>query len=126
MLIDCDTCEVRDVACDDCVVSVLLGPTRLAPDDVTFAGTLPAGARAPMGVYALADDEQAALAVLADSGLVPPLRLVPPAPAPGPASTRIGPTQRSRPGTLCDPSHVLSRRRPPIGAARLILHTRRR
>ena len=82
MLIDCDTCEVRDVACDDCVVTVLLGPTRLASDGVTFAGTLPAGAGASIGVYALADDEQAALAVLADSGLVPPLRLVSPVASP--------------------------------------------
>ncbi len=26
MLIDCDQCAMRDVACDDCIVSVLLGP----------------------------------------------------------------------------------------------------
>lgn len=62
MLIDCDTCQVRGIGCGDCVVSVLLG----AP---------------PSGVE-LDADEQAALRVLAGSGLVPPLRLVPPAPAP--------------------------------------------
>lgn len=56
MLIDCDTCEVRGDACADCVVTVLLG----AP---------------PQGVQ-LDADEQRALAVLAGSGLVPPLRLV--------------------------------------------------
>jgi len=59
MLIDCDTCAVRGPACGDCVVTVLLG----AP---------PAG----VGVE-LDGAEQAAIAVLAGSGLVPPLRLVP-------------------------------------------------
>ena len=54
MIIDCDTCEVRGLACDDCVVSVLLG------------GPLPE----------LDDGERAAIDVLAESGLVPPLRLV--------------------------------------------------
>lgn len=54
MIIDCDSCEVRGLACDDCVVTVLLGPTRLEVDE----------------------SEQAALDALAGSGLVPPLRLV--------------------------------------------------
>lgn len=56
MLIDCDSCEVRGPACGDCVVSVLLG----VPDDGTH----------------LDRPEQAAIGVLADAGLVPPLRLV--------------------------------------------------
>lgn len=56
MHIDCDTCEVRGLACGDCVVTVLLG----AP---------------PAGVELDAAERQA-IAVLADSGLVPPLRLV--------------------------------------------------
>lgn len=55
--IDCDTCLVRGLACHDCVVTVLLGP----PPEL-----------------AVADDEMAALAALADGGLVPPLRLVTP------------------------------------------------
>ncbi len=54
--VDCDTCAARDVACDDCVVSVLLGASGGAVD--------------------LDRDEQAALDALADSGLVPPLRLI--------------------------------------------------
>jgi hypothetical protein len=54
--VDCDTCAARGPACGDCVVSVLLG--------------------APAGVVDLDRDEQAALEVLADSGLVPPLRLI--------------------------------------------------
>ena len=55
--IDCDTCLVRGLACHDCVVTVLLGP----PPELTFD-----------------DEERRALDVLAESGLVPPLRLVQP------------------------------------------------
>ena len=57
MHIDCDHCAVRGPACGGCVVTVLLGST---PDGVEWDET-----------------ERAALGVLADSGLVPPLRLVP-------------------------------------------------
>lgn len=68
MFIDCDMCAVRRLACADCVVSVLLGAPTAATD------VRPE----------LDQAEQAALAVLAGSGLVPPLRLVPPAlPDPG-------------------------------------------
>lgn len=67
MLIDCDTCVGRGHACGGCVLSVMLE----AP---------------PEGVE-LDADERHALAVLADGGLLPPLRLVPrgdaAAPAPG-------------------------------------------
>ncbi len=59
--IDCDTCVVRGLACHDCVVTVLLGP----PPELTID-----------------DDERRALDVLADSGLVPPLRLVDPVSGP--------------------------------------------
>jgi hypothetical protein len=55
--IDCDTCLVRGAACHDCVVTVLLGP----PPEVGFD-----------------EEEQRALTVLADSGLVPRLRMVEP------------------------------------------------
>ena len=54
--VDCGTCRARGPACADCVVSVLLGPV---PDALV-----------------LDDDEQAALRAMADSGLLPPLRLV--------------------------------------------------
>ena len=57
MLIDCDGCAMRDLACGDCVVTVLLG--------------------GPPGTVDMDDDERQALDVLADSGLVPRLRLVP-------------------------------------------------
>jgi hypothetical protein len=53
MLIDCDRCEMRDIACDDCVINVLLG----APPEVE-----------------LNDDTATALRHLADGGLIPPLR----------------------------------------------------
>ena len=55
MLIDCGSCVVRGDACGDCVVSVLLGP-----------------------IGGVSGEERTAFAVLADSGLVPPLRLVRP------------------------------------------------
>lgn len=60
-VIDCDTCAVRGLHCHDCVVTALLGP----PPESGF------------------DDEAAtALEVLADSGLVPRLRMVQPVSGP--------------------------------------------
>ncbi len=67
MLIDCDACAARGPACADCVVTVLLGapPVRREGDGAAID---------------LNGTEQAAIAVLAGSGLVPPLRLVPATP----------------------------------------------
>lgn len=63
VLVDCDSCLVRSPsACGDCVVTVLLG----AP---------------PAGIE-LDPDEMAALGVLSDAGLTPPLRLVRPVAGP--------------------------------------------
>ncbi|MGW6283223.1 hypothetical protein [Kribbella sp. NPDC055071] len=59
MLIDCDACAMRGPGCQDCVVTVVLG---LSAERST--------------TLRIDDEEQAALATLADSGLVPPLRLV--------------------------------------------------
>jgi hypothetical protein len=70
MLIDCDTCAVRGPACGDCVVTVLLG----APPAMSHHGAAP-------DAVELDGAEQAAIAVLAGSGLVPPLRLLPSADA---------------------------------------------
>lgn len=75
MIIDCDGCVARPYACGDCVVGVLLGMPAAAAVELDGA-------------------EQAAIGVLAASGLVPPLRLVDPvpgpvvapAPAPGPGA----------------------------------------
>ena len=56
MLIDCEQCAMRDTsACDDCVVTCLLGDT-------------------PMEV---SEDVAEALGNLAEEGLVPRLRLIP-------------------------------------------------
>ena len=55
--VDCETCAARGPACQDCVISVLLGTYTHGVD--------------------LNPTEQAALSALADSGLVPPLRLIP-------------------------------------------------
>jgi hypothetical protein len=65
MIIDCDDCAVRGAACQDCVVSVLLG----VPET-------------------LRDDERAALEALAEAGLAPRLRLVPLHPEPGASRPR--------------------------------------
>jgi hypothetical protein len=63
VVVDCDRCMVRSPsACGDCVVTFLLG----AP---------------PAGVEIDAE-ERAALSVLSDAGLTPPLRLVTPVAGP--------------------------------------------
>jgi hypothetical protein len=54
MLIDCDRCEMRDIACPDCVVTALLGPA---------------------GRPEIGEEERQALRVLADAQLVSPLRM---------------------------------------------------
>ncbi|GAA1682701.1 hypothetical protein ACFTSF_28390 [Kribbella sp. NPDC056951] len=59
MLIDCDACLMRGPGCQDCVVTVVLG----------FAAERATPIR-------IDDEERAALDALAESGLVPPLRLV--------------------------------------------------
>ena len=57
MLIDCDGCAMRDLACGDCVVTVLLG--------------------CEPGALEVDESEAQALDALAASGLVPRLQLVP-------------------------------------------------
>jgi hypothetical protein len=54
MLIDCDNCEVRDIACGGCVVTTLLGDTGDLLD--------------------IDERERQALDLLAEVGLIPPLR----------------------------------------------------
>jgi hypothetical protein len=84
LVIDCDHCTVAGAACGDCFVAVLLGPPHLAVE------------------------ERAAVAVLADVGLVPPLRLVsagPPAPGQGPADP-ADPVDPVDPVDSADPDQV--------------------
>ena len=59
VIVDCAGCRVRGLACNDCVISTLLG--------VPEAGEPPV----------LDPDERRALGVFAASGLLPPLRLAP-------------------------------------------------
>ncbi|MFC4943445.1 hypothetical protein [Pseudonocardia sp. GCM10023141] len=71
MIIDCERCQVRDIACGDCVIGVLLG----APAPAAAAN---GGTHAPSGASKVQLDapERHALDVLAAQGLVPRLRLV--------------------------------------------------
>ena len=54
MIIDCDSCIARDIACQDCVVSVLIGP--------------------PEPSSALDPESARVIDLLASRGMVPPLR----------------------------------------------------
>ncbi|MGI5129313.1 hypothetical protein ACQEVB_21080 [Pseudonocardia sp. CA-107938] len=94
MIIDCDTCAVRGLACGDCVIGVLLStpaeliaPLHEDPEDVTYRVEepgpigpdtrfipvdVPSGA--PTVQFAAA--ERRALDLFADQGLIPRLRLV--------------------------------------------------
>jgi hypothetical protein len=67
MIIDCESCAVRGSACGECVIGVLLGASPAGG-----AGEVPSGAP----IVQLDAPERRALAVLADQGLVPRLRLV--------------------------------------------------
>lgn len=72
MIIDCGECAVRGDACADCVVTFLTIPVR--PAEPAVAGA-PTGPGEQPGRVELDAAEQGAVGVLADAGLVPPLRL---------------------------------------------------
>lgn len=79
MLADCDRCALRDIACTQCMITVL-----------------------PDGQAGLGDAERRALHALAAAGLIPPLRFRParstrstPPPAQAPAPAQV---QAARPG----------------------------
>jgi len=57
MIIDCDSCTMRDIACRDCVVSVLIDTPFERREKAT-----------------LDDDEARVIDLLASRGMVPPLR----------------------------------------------------
>lgn len=65
MLIDCDACVMKGPGCQDCVVTVVLAISAERASSAERSGSL-----------RIDDEEKAALDALADSGLVPPLRLV--------------------------------------------------
>jgi hypothetical protein len=58
MIIDCDTCTMRDLACSDCVVSVLISIS----DNVNTPRE------------EISPAELSAISTLSEKGLVPPLR----------------------------------------------------
>lgn len=69
MIIDCSDCLVRNIACADCVVTVLLGPPGMPTrSDGRWVG--------PPSRITLEQEELGAMGVLADVGLVPALKLV--------------------------------------------------
>jgi hypothetical protein len=74
MLIDCDSCTGRGRACGDCVVSVFLGTPALPGVPIGAWGPGEPGQQVDLDA-----SEAQALAVLAEAGLVPPLRHVRPA-----------------------------------------------
>jgi hypothetical protein len=77
MIIDCDTCTVRGLACQDCVITVLLSnpmPRHTHVDDEVAHAHGDSSCALPVDLDA---DEQSAVRALASVGLVPPLRLVP-------------------------------------------------
>jgi hypothetical protein len=57
MLIDCDTCLMRDIACSDCVVSTLLATPGVDLPEVSQATA-------------------AAIELLSSRGIVPPMRFL--------------------------------------------------
>ncbi|QCB51493.1 hypothetical protein E5720_19535 [Rhodococcus sp. PAMC28707] len=69
MMVDCSDCRVRDIACGDCVVTVLLG----APGVAGSAGVDVWSATSKIDID---QAELGAVGVLAEVGLVPYLRLV--------------------------------------------------
>lgn len=95
MIVDCDGCAARGPACSDCVVSVLLGMPSVREEPARPAGRAPHRG-APGTAGDLDEAERAALGVLAGSGLVPPLRLVPLGP---PADHRCAGAPPSASGT---------------------------
>jgi hypothetical protein len=88
MIVDCDSCEVRGRSCGDCAIGVLLGmpevpsaaPAAPSADTGGAGGWIAVGGEhVPSGAPRVQLDaaERQALAVLADQGLLPRLRLVP-------------------------------------------------
>lgn len=114
MFIDCDTCTARGTGCGDCVVTVLLGAPPgwqgADPAVVPLTGRRDDGLTAedvvvvprPGVVVEFDEVERRAVRVLADAGLVPPLRHQPsarPVPVrragPGPRAGAQGPRRRT-------------------------------
>ncbi|MSZ66747.1 MAG: hypothetical protein F2711_03855 [Actinobacteria bacterium] len=55
MMIDCQTCTMREISCSDCVVTVLLNITTAPASEIS-------------------KNQLSAISVLSEKGLIPPLR----------------------------------------------------
>ncbi|CAN2240741.1 hypothetical protein MCEMZLE12_00871 [actinobacterium SCGC AAA044-D11] len=55
MMIDCQTCTMREISCSDCVVTVLLNITNAPASEIS-------------------KNQLSAISVLSEKGLIPPLR----------------------------------------------------
>jgi hypothetical protein len=86
MVIDCSQCQLRSVACDDCLVSGLVdnGHRRISRKG-REKGNMDIGPGVGEGRRALGAQELRALNVLATAGLVAPLRY-----RPAPVGERAG------------------------------------
>jgi hypothetical protein len=114
VLIDCDDCVLRGDGCADCVVTAMLGPIDVAVDPL------------PSTPGPLTDEERRALRVLADAGLVPPLRLAQGPPAgslpPDPGRGRCGGRRRhDQPSTARCLSHGLPVTTVPSGSRSFVI-----
>ena len=93
MLADCERCALRDIACAECVITVIEdGPARLSPEEVR------------------------ALRALADAGLVPPLRFSPAetaGPAQAPRAVPV-PIPAAGPGAVAVPIPDQAPRAVPV------------
>lgn len=67
IFLDCGSCLVAGAACNDCMMSVLVGV-----DD----GSVPEASNAANRLISVTAIERDAMQVLATGGLIPPLRLV--------------------------------------------------
>lgn len=86
MLIDCDECAMRNVACDDCVVSVLLGPPDatsdqpsvdhgIGPPEIAWARSRVERGGVQRGGIGLDPVERTAIANLIEAGLISSLHV---------------------------------------------------
>ena len=75
MIIDCESCVMRDIACKDCVVSVLIPipsfaqPGHSQPESLEHESPI-----TPPHLAEVSSEEARVIDLLASRGMVPPLR----------------------------------------------------
>jgi hypothetical protein len=95
MLADCDRCALRDIACAECVITVL-----------------------PDGQAGLGDAERQALRALAAAGMVPPLRFRPARAAATAAAQTLDLEPAAGPACSAGPSGPVTGPAGPVTGAR--------